>query len=182
MKQSDPLELVDAGSLVRPRTIGRTVRLLLGVFCLYVFAELFYYYEWTTSQPFSSLDDRFLVLLAPLWIFNYVVNIGFGKSWGRRPLIISLTALGIAACTAYLVTDSLNSPIFGIPLNLWLVYFYGHLGLSFMLAALIGTPGCEMRAIPELFGRIRRLPSEEHQCPVSFITRVDEWEHRRISD
>lgn len=179
MKQSGPLELVDPGTLVRPGPIGRLVRLSLGALCLYAFGDLLYYAEWTTTQPLSSLANRFLVLLAPLCFFNYVVNIGFSKSWGQRPLVASLVGLGVFGIVALLVAGSFDSPILGIPLNLWLGYFYGHLGLSFVLSALIATPGCEMRAIPELFGRLNGKPSEEHTCPVAFITKIDEWEHGR---
>ena len=181
MKQSDPLELVDAGSLVRPGPIGRLVRLVLGVGCLYVLGVLFYHAEWTTTQPFSSLANRFLMLLAPLWVFNYVVNIGFSKSWGQRPLIFSLVILAIVAVSAFVVSGSFDSPIFGLPLNLWLGYFYGHLGLSFVLSALIATPGCEMRAIPEIIGRISGHTSAEHHCPAGFLTQLDAWEQRRIA-
>ena len=181
MKQSDPLELVDPGSLIRPGTIGRIVRLLIGGLCLYVVAELFLYWEWTTSQPFSSLDNRFLVLFAPLCVFNYVVNIGFAKSWGRRPVITSFIVLAVFAGAAFVATSSFDSAILGIPLNLWLGYFYAHLGLSFVLAAILGTPGCEMRTIPELLGKITRKPSSEHNCPAAFITKIDEWEQNRTS-
>ena len=59
MKQSEPLELVEPGTLIRPGPIGRLVRLSLGVLCLYAFVELFYYAEWITTQPFSSLDNGY---------------------------------------------------------------------------------------------------------------------------
>jgi predicted transporter len=157
------------------------MRLAFGVLCLYVLWELFYYREWTSTQPVSSLDNRFLVLLAPLCIANYVVNIGFSKSWEYRPLMVSIVVLGVLGGIAFVVSGGLDSPILGIPLNLWLGYFYGHLGLAFVLSALIATPGCEMRAIPELFGRMRGKPSEEHHCPAAFITKIDEWEHSRTS-
>jgi hypothetical protein len=181
MKQSDSRELVEPGSLLRPGLIGRAVRLLLGILCLYAVGELVYYWDSTTTHPFSSLDNRVLVLLAPLCIFNYVVNIGFTESWGHRPLFTSLIVLGGFAAAAFLVTGSFDSPILGIPLNLWFGYFYGHLGVSFVLSALIATPGCEMRAIPELFGRMSGKPSEEHHCPAAFITKIDEWEQSRSS-
>ncbi|MCZ6642349.1 MAG: hypothetical protein O7F71_12295 [Gammaproteobacteria bacterium] len=181
MKQSDTLELVDAGTLTRPGPIGRLLRLALGVLCLYAFAEIVYYFESTTMQPFSSLDNRLLLLLAPLCVFNYVVNIGFSKSWGRKPLIGAAIFLSTAAVSAYLVSGSFDSPLFGAPLNLWFMYFYGHLGLSFVFSALLATPGCEMRAIPELIGRVSGHSSDEHHCPAGFITQIDEWEQRRLA-
>ena len=181
MKQSDPLELVDAGSLARPGPVGRMTRLALGALCLYALWEIVHSAGVTSTQPFSTLDNRLLVLLAPLCIFNYVVNIGFARSWGHRPLMISLVVLAVSALAAWLFSGELDSPVFGITLNLWLAYFYAHLGISFVLAALMATPGCEMRAMPELLGRMRGTPSEEHHCPAAFITRIDEWERRRTS-
>ena len=85
MKQSDTLELVDAGTLTRPGPIGRLFRLALGVLCLYALADIVSYIEWTTMQPFSSLGNRLLLLLAPFWVISYVVNIGFSRDWKKWP-------------------------------------------------------------------------------------------------
>ena len=83
MKQSDPLELVDHGSLVRPGPVGRLVRFALGVVCLYALWDIVQYAEIMITQPFSSLDNLVLLIVGPLCVFNYVVNIGFSKSWGK---------------------------------------------------------------------------------------------------
>ncbi len=179
MKQSDPLELVAAGSLARPGPVGRLVRLSLGMGCLLVLGQLLSSAEWTSEHPLASLDNRIFVWIAPLLVFNYVVNIGFTRNWGQKPLIVSLIVLATSAALAFIVFGSFDHRAFGIPLNLWLGYFYTHLGVSFVLSALIATPGCEMRAIPEIIGRVRGHVSEEHHCPAGFITRIDEWEQRR---
>ena len=181
MNQSDDLELVNAGTLVRPGPVGRFVRFGLGVLCLYGLWVIVQSSEAIIAQPFSLLDNLVVLIVGAGFVFNYVVNIGFSKSWGRRPLIVALSAMALAAATAFLSSGSLDSPVFGVPLILWLGYFYGHLGIAFVLAALIATPGCEMRSIPEAIGRISGRPSEEHHCPASFITNIDAWEQRRIS-
>ena len=168
MKQSDPLELVDHGSLVRPGPVGRLVRFALGVVCLYALWDIVQYAEIMITQPFSSLDNLVLLIVGPLCVFNYVVNIGFSKSWGNRPLLTSLIVLLLSAGIAFLTSGSFDHPIFGVPLILWLMYFYGHLGIAFLLSAVIATPGCEMRSIPELIGRTRGKASEEHHCPAAF--------------
>lgn len=95
---------------------------------------------------------------------------------GPSALVVSLSTLGLAASLAYAVSGSFDSSILGIPLNLWLAYFYGHLGLSFVVSAAIATRGCEMRSMPELFGTVRGSPADEHPCPASFITMLDSWE------
>lgn len=180
MNQSDPLELVGPGTLERPGPVGRLLRLALGALCIYALWSVVRHAEGIIAQPFSSLESLVLLIVFPLFVFNYVVNIGFSKSWGRRPLIVSLIVLGLSACIAFLVSGSLDSPIFGVPLTLWLGYFYAHLGIAFVLAALIATPGCEMRSIPEAIGRVLGRPSEEHHCPASFVTKIDAWEQRRL--
>ena len=179
MKQSDVLELVEPGTLIRPGPIGRIVRLALGILCLYALFEIVRYWSWTAANPIATLPNRALLLIAPICIFNYVVNIGFSKSWGAYPLISSIAVLAIAAVVSLLLSGGFEHVLFGITLNLWFAYFYAHLGLSFVLAAIIATPGCEMRSIPELFGRIKGLPVQEHHCPAAFITKIDAWERSK---
>ena len=58
------------------------------------------------------------------------------------------------------------------------VYTFGHLGVSFVLAAFLATPGCEMRAMPDLLGRLTGRMAQEHHCP-AFIQPLDNWETRR---
>lgn len=82
---------------------------------------------------------------------------------------------------AWVNDGDFNSPVLGVPLFVWLAYFYGHLGISFVLATALATPGCEMRAIPQLVGRITGHAAPEHHCPVSFITKIDAWERRRVT-
>ena len=182
MKQSDPLEFVDPGTLVRPGPVGRAVRLGLGVLCLYALYEVTRNYESIVATPISALPQLAIASGVCLCIINYVVNIGFSKSWGRWPAYASLGGLVILGAVGFIGTGSANSPILGLPFLAWLIYFYSHLGMSFVFASLIATPGCEMRAIPELLGRLRGTASEEHHCPASFLTRIDEWEQRRLHD
>jgi hypothetical protein len=57
----------------------------------------------------------------------------------------------------------------------WLLYTLGHLGVSFVLAAVIATPGCEMRSLPQLGAKLRRRTTDMHYCP-GILTPVDRWE------
>ncbi|MEQ8857169.1 MAG: hypothetical protein RIC56_00845 [Pseudomonadales bacterium] len=182
MDEPRSLRWVAAGSLIRPGPIGRLARLALGALCLFALWEIVRYADVATARPFSTLDARWPLLVVPLCLFDAVVNIGFSRDWGHRPLLVSGVVLALAATGALLVAGRLDSPILGLPLNLLLGYFYAHLGLSFVVAALIASPGCEMRAIPAWLGRIRGRPSAEHRCPAAFIDRIDAWEQRRRSN
>ncbi len=86
--------------------------------------------------------------------------------------------MGIIALVSWIVLGTADHWVLGIVFWSWLFYFYMHLGTSFLLASVLATPGCEMRAIPELFGKLSGNPTDEHHCPAAFITRLDEWEAR----
>tara|TARA_R110002073_G_scaffold54994_7_gene141229 strand:- start:811 stop:1269 length:459 start_codon:yes stop_codon:yes gene_type:complete len=131
------------------------------------------------EQPIRYLPNLSLTLLAPICIFNYVINIGYSKNWHGYPLIASLVSFVVIAIGGYVINGDANSNYLGIALLAWLVYFFGHLGVSFLIAAVLATPGCEMRAIPELIGKVTGKASSEHQCPVSFISGIDDWERKR---
>lgn len=182
MKQSDPLELVEPGSLTKPRPVGRTVRFALGVGCLWAVWQVIHNLGTVVAAPITATmyPSVGLLIAMGVWMINYVVNIGFSRSWGRRPAYLSITGYLVFATVALVINGDANSPVLGVPLAAWLVYFYGHLGLSFVLAGLLATPGCEMRALPELIGRMTGRASAEHHCP-GFIANIDAWEHRVAS-
>ena len=85
MKQSDPVQLVKQGSLERPGPIGRLTRLALGLLCAYALYQLILYRVIIISKPVSVLPSLTIMVVAAILIINYVVNIGFGKSFGRWP-------------------------------------------------------------------------------------------------
>jgi hypothetical protein len=143
--------------------------------------QLFVNREAVVGQPVSVLPDLALLVILGLYVFNYVVNIGFGKSWRRRPLYLLLSILSVAALTGWFVSGSVDNAIFGWATWLWLVYVYGHLGISFLFAAAMATPGCEMRSIPDLLAWFTKQESKEHHCP-GFITKIDKWEQGLIEN
>ena len=178
MRQSDPLQLVEPGTLAPPGPIGRSVRLLIGAACLYALYQLVIYRTSIISLPVSHLDNILLMLIVPFFIINPVVNIGFSLSWGRWPGYASAIALALIAVASRVMTGSFDNAIIGASLWVWLVYFYTHAGVSFTLAGLSATPGCEMRSLPDLIGKVTGRPAQEHHCP-AFIGKLDEWELAR---
>lgn len=176
------LDLVAPGSLSKPGPIGRLLRLLLGVLCLYALWGLMNIGPDFVENPIGLLPNLGLMILFALCLFNYVINIGFSRDWHRYPLIASLIFLAAVATVGYLFTGDAGTDILGVSVLLWLGYFYTHLGVSFLLAAFLATPGCEMRAIPELFGKITHREAKEHHCPVGILSGIDQWEKRRSQE
>ena len=173
------LDLVDQGSLARPGPIGRLLRFALGIACLYGLWELINVAPYFVERPLALLPNLTLMILVVLCVFNYVVNIGFSKDWNKYPLIVSLSLILSVALIGYLLTGNPSSTILRALIVLWMGYFYTHLGVSFLLASILATPGCEMRAIPELFGRMTNKAMKEHHCPSSIISGIDSWEYNR---
>lgn len=179
MSQADPLHWLPAGSLPRPGWIGRLVRLALAALCFYVLSELVQHWDVVLTRPAQALRGFALAILAMLWVFNYVVNIGFGVGWRRWPLLALLAAFAVAGALGRVVYgDWLALPAGGLLLAA-LGYFYGHLGLSFLLAAAFATPGCEMRALPQLIATFGDRDPADHHCPAGFLHGLDQWEANR---
>lgn len=118
MKQSDHLLFVESGTLERPGSIGRTVRAVLGLACLSALFQIVDYRDSIIQSPVSHLPNFLLLALLGLCVFNYVVNIGFGKNWGRRPGIFLIAACVLLAAIGWLATGTPDNAGLGLILRL----------------------------------------------------------------
>jgi len=121
----------------------------------------------------------FIGLIYGLYLLPYIVNIGFSINSGKRLRIVAILALLMASAFDYFLTGNILGSITRWLIYLMLIYLYGPLGLSHVIASIIATPGCEMRAFPHLWSLITKKPAKEHCCPVGPITRIDKWESGR---
>ncbi len=178
---------VEPETFVRPGPRGRALRLFLGglqltatILALFN-ANMFLRPE----EPFSV--SLFVViwlgssLLVALWLLGMMVNIAFGVTWGDRLYWI---LLGLAVLTLSL-SLAVSGAIWAVPFSLLvfivILYTTAHLGISLILAAILATPGCEMRSIPHLIAILeKRDLVDERSCPYG-LTRFDEREARRRS-
>lgn len=165
------------GSLPSPGWIGRAARLLLGFGLLDVAVSLGRdafggALDW--SRPPTSIG--FWVVAAVLFqILPHVVNIGFGVEWGRRPQAVLAGAVAVVMLGGLVWQSSPWSEPLGWLLLAWILYESVHLGLSFVLAAILATPGCEMRSIPQLLAKLSGGEAREHYCP-GYLDTLDRWE------
>ncbi len=169
----------EQGSLSKPGLIGRAVRLIFGAMLLWGLYSLLRY-GWIVmidTTPPRRPEWWFLIVLA-FWLTPYVVNIGFTKNWRRAPQVVIVTLAAFAIAIDLAVYGAWWAPPLGILVLAWLVYFTAHLGVSFVLSALIATPGCEMRAIPHLWALTTGRSTKEHYCPGT-LDRIDRWEANR---
>lgn len=166
--------MFDIEPLIRPRErqlpgpgiLGRVGRLLVGLFALSFLTEVLPNFAFLVRTPLSGSSFNYLFGVAiAFWLLPDVVNIGFNIRWGRgsQQLFLWLAAVAIMADLIF------YGALWAAPLG-WLVlsisvFTLGYLGMSHVLAAVIGTPGCEMRAIPHLRAMLRGETLEAVVCP-----------------
>ena len=167
----------DAGTLLKPGWIGRLVRLAMAVICLYAACQVFRNYEEFVFNVPREAILWFLVMMA-FFLLPPVVNIGFGKILHSKTQSWFLMLFFFSVYYGNLVEQSYYGTISGYLLFLLPLYVFSHLGISFLIASIIRTPGCEMRAIPHLWMILSGRNGKEHYCP-GFIDAVDKWEAGR---
>ena len=169
----------EPGTIPKPGPIGRAVRLGWGALLAVVVWNAIQH-RWVflgTEVPYWS---TWIGVTIGLIVTPYVVNIGWGRNWRSVPRLVVILGIAAGVVTSRLILGTWWSEALGWAVLAWYVYTFGHLGISFLLAAVLATPGCEMRAIPHLWTTLTRRPTREHICP-GHIARVDAWERARRS-
>jgi hypothetical protein len=129
-----------------------------------------------SAESIPTAWGFWLFVLIALQITPYVVNIGFRKDWKRWPQIFVLASAGGLIVIDLIVFGRIWAPPLATFIWAWLIHFTRHLGASFVLSAVLATPGCEMRVIPGFMARLTGKSSAEHYCPGP-LDRIDRWEH-----
>ena len=172
------LKLDEPGTLPRPGPVGRLTRLGFGLLCLYYVYGLLQVTDDLIGQDGRIRTVLWNGILIGLFLVSYVVNIGFSRAWKKWPAVVSAAALAIAAGVGYGLEGVVETNLLALCIWVWELYVFSHLGLAFVIAAVIGTPGCEMRALHDLYSRLTGIATKEHVCPVGPLRPIDQWEAR----
>jgi hypothetical protein len=177
---STDLKLEDVGTLTPPGLIGRLVRLIFGSLSLY-----YVYGLWSVWDQKLTVDGHIEPLIwngvfASLLLVSYVINIGYSRDWKKRPALFSLLYLLIVAFIGWQSSGSWENIILATAIAVWEFYIFTHLGLCFVIAAIIATPGCEMRAFHHLYGVVTGTNTKEHHCPIGPLSAIDRWERKIV--
>lgn len=129
------------GSLPKPGPIGRMIRIVSGCALLYFFI--------VTLTNFGNFIGLAVPKHALMWfgvassfyLLAYVVNVGFTITWGRRLQLILVVVAMAAVVVDFFIYRSFWGPPLGLLLFVLLAYVIGHLGVSFILAGILATPG-----------------------------------------
>jgi hypothetical protein len=170
------LKLNEPGSLPRPGPVGRLARLGFGAICLWYVYQLIQVTGVLINDSGRIQSVVWNGLLVGLFLISYVVNIGYSRAWKKWPALVSAGFLALMAGVGYLTEGTVETMFLARSLWVWEVYLFSHLGIAFMIAAVIGTPGCEMRALHDLYSKLTGVPTKEHYCPVGPLHPIDQWE------
>ena len=175
------LKLDEPGSLPKPGPVGRLVRLAFGLLCAWYVKGLI---DVADTLVTSDGHIRTLIwngILPGLFLISYVINIGFSRAWRKWPAIVSAIVFLVVAVIGYLPQGVVETELLARVIWIWELYVSSHLGVAFLIAGSIGTPGCEMRAFHDLYSRLTGKQTKEHYCPIGPLHPIDQWESRRPS-
>ncbi len=173
------LRLDEPGTLPRPGPVGRLARLVFGAICIWYLAGLIDIHDSVMDGQGQVRSVIWNGIFPGLFLVSYIINIGFTRSWKKWPAFASAGVFLLLAAYGYFTGGVLETELLARTIWLWELYLFSHLGLSFLLSALLGTPGCEMRALHDLYSRLTGHPTQEHYCPVGPLSSIDDWESGR---
>jgi hypothetical protein len=136
-----------AETFARPGWLGRGVRLATGtgllVLCLVTLTD---YAAYVGGGLPHGLSRWLGIALCGYFLseggnHGGVVNRGFARAWGRWPQLIVVLSAIMAIFYNLIRSGSWWGTPLGILNFVLVVYYTGHLGLSFVLASILAHPG-----------------------------------------
>lgn len=162
--------------LPRPGAVGIGIRLLLAAalaaMLVGAFSAAGAYWDGLADPLAPWTAYAFLLLFT-----SRVVNEALGTDWGLRPLAF-LAIGGVIAIGVGAGQGDLFGPAFGTYIWASLVLVGGTMAVAFFLAAVLRTPGCELRAYADLWTRLRGGEPAAVACK-GWIDRFDHVRLRR---
>ena len=154
------IELMQSDPFFRLGPIGRGLRLIMALLYLFFISPV------TALRPGGVInvgDLNLWIGLAVTFLFaDEVVNHGLRRDFGLWPRYALLVLLFLGSFGAYLINSVWWGEIVSVVAAAEILLIMGYTGISFVVAAALAVPGCEMRAVPQLVARLRGNPLTEH--------------------
>jgi hypothetical protein len=143
-----------------PGPIGLLIRVVLGAASVYALVELVT--KWDIFRDLNLIESDFwFVTVFTLCLLADVFNIGLRRRWGVWPIVVFLAGAVAIGSASYLAAGE----IWTTALAAWVyagdLLVFGALSVSFPVAIVTRTPGCELNAMPRLVARLRGTADEE---------------------
>ena len=133
-------DFVEPGTTPKPLVIGRVLRFSFAIFLGFGFISFLVIRTELTDSDFP-VHLYWIGVAFSWWYFSDLVVVGLDRSWGRRP-----QAAALAVALVLVVIDLVAyGEIWDLPLAwgvfLFTEFFFGFLGVSFFLTAVLAVPG-----------------------------------------
>jgi hypothetical protein len=144
----------------RPGPIGLLIRMVLGAVAVYALVELVTKWDIFRDQNLIESDFWFVTVFTVCLLAD-VFNIGLRRRWGVWPIVVFLAGAAAIGSASYLASRE----IWTTALAAWMyagdLVVFAALSVSFPVAIVMRTPGCELNALPKLVARLRGTADEE---------------------
>lgn len=159
-----------------PGPIGRVARLVFGVgLAQLVVSLVLLMVDGFSGWPEDGDVDLAIGIGLTLWLAPTIYDIGLQRSLGHGWHGVAIAGGGVAALLGLLGGEPGTAATYWM--LAWISFTLGWLAISFVLAAVLRTPGCEMRALPHLWARLTNTGERVAPCPGP-LQPLDEWEAR----
>jgi hypothetical protein len=139
----------------RPGPVGLLIRVVLGAASVWGLVELVTSWDVFRDQDLIESDFWFITLFT-LCLLPDVFNIGLRRRWGVWPLAVFLAGAAAIGSVGYL---GYLGEVWTTALAAWVyaadLLVFAALSVSFTVAIVTRTPGCEFNAMPRLVARLR---------------------------
>jgi hypothetical protein len=161
-----------------PGPVGLLIRVVLGAAAVYALVELITKWDIFRDQNLIESDFWFITLFT-LCLLADVFNIGLRRRWGPWPIIVFLAGAVVLGSVGYLASGE----VWTTALAAWVyagdLLVFGALSVSFPVAIVTRTPGCEFNALPRLVARLRGTADEETRRCLLGVDLLDRQPTRR---
>lgn len=156
----------EPGTIAKPRLLGRLVRIALGVTTFYFLAwpyiDLWRGYTRVREGSTPPGGTWWLPILLIFFLLPHLIDVGLNFRLGNKSRVAFGVLLGLAAALNYTLYGGVWGPVLGWFLILTGVLVFTHLSIAFLVQGVVATPGCEVRSILHVLGRMRGVEVAEH--------------------
>ena len=167
---------VKSPQLVRPGPIGLGIRVILGATVLYWFAALLT--KWSGFVERNPIASGRLYTLFTIWWLPEVFALTFRRRWGLWPAVVFVAGGAAIGLAGYLTGGGVWNPVLAGWTYAGDLLAWGTLAVSFPVAILTRSPGCELGTLPWLLAGRQSGAAPRLGCAVG-LDRLDAWEAAR---
>jgi hypothetical protein len=159
-----------------PGPLGLAVRLILGGLSIYWFVALLT--KWNVFLELDPIEsDRFYTVFT-LWLLPEVFNITFRRRWGIWPTVVFVAGGAALAGAGVLIGGEVWNPVLAGWVYAGDLLVFAALAVSFPVAIVTRSPGCELDGLPRLVAGPLDRAVERPRCAVG-LDSLDRWEAGR---